>query len=325
MKINYYNYFLNIILVIIFLVNYIYNRELESPEIILKNLYRFLNTGFNPNQTILINNKYYFDISFIQPILNYTNYTSNNVSITIIEPKLILYFNSKLYIPFKSKFFFCGDNNESNNNLIVSILMKVNFSNIMFNKLEDNSYVIDYHFNYDDFSGNSKIIFNYIENFLFSKYDINLEEKKKMLDIYIDNIKLYLEQYPVCDGLFLFNITSEYMIRTKKFNSTWCDYYYFERPEILSLSYERHTKIENIKSKIINVKIKVYYEYCDEFSVIDFCYPRERTCIINDILIYKKNITYGNFEKRVFFCEDDDEMLIKYLINLSKNAMIPFL
>ena len=201
-------YFINllyIVLVITFLIDFSNNRDLESPEIIFKNLYRFLNTGFNPNQVIIINNKYYFNISYIQPVLNYINYTTNNASITVIKPKLILYFNSKLYIPFKSKIF-CDDNNELYNNLTVSILMEVNFSYIIFNKLEDNSYVLDYHFNNDDLSQNSKIIFNYLENFSFFRKEISLEEKTNMLDIYINNIKLYLEQYPVCDGLFLFNI-----------------------------------------------------------------------------------------------------------------------
>ena len=107
---------LYLLYIIIILNNYCNNRVLESPETILKNLYRFLNTGFNPNQTILINNKYYFNISFIQPVLNYTNYITNNDSITVIKPKLILYFNSKLYIPFNSKVNYC-DENESYNNL----------------------------------------------------------------------------------------------------------------------------------------------------------------------------------------------------------------
>ena len=133
--------------------------------------------------------------------------------------------------------------------------MEVNFSNILFNKLEDNSYVLDYHFNNDDLSNNSKIIFNNIKYYSFFPKDISLEEKKNILDIYINNIKIYLEEYPECDGLFLFHKIQDYMIRTKKFNSTGSYSYYFDNPEILSFSYERHTKIENIKSKIINVKI----------------------------------------------------------------------
>ena len=87
-----------------------------------------------------------------------------------------------------------------------------------------------------------------------------------MLDIYNNNIELYLEQYPVCDGLFLFNIIGENMIKTKKFDSTWIGSYFYEKPEILSFSYERHTKIENIKSKIITVKLEIYYEICEIYS-----------------------------------------------------------
>ena len=211
--------------IIIILNNYCNNIQLDSSESIFKYLYRFLNTDFNLNQTILIINKYYFNINFIQPVLNYTNFISNNDSITVIKPKLILYFNSKLYIPFNSKVNYC-DENESYNNLSVSILMEVNFSNIIFNKLEDNSYVLDYHFN-DNLSNNSKIVFNNIKYYSFFPKDISLEEKKNILDIYINNIKLYLEEYPECDGLFLFHKIQEYMIRIKYFNSTGSYSFYF--------------------------------------------------------------------------------------------------
>ena len=59
--------------------------------------------------------------------------------------------------------------------------MEVNFSNIIFNKLEDNSYVLDYHFN-DNLSNNSKIVFNNIKYYSFFPKDISLEEKKSILD-----------------------------------------------------------------------------------------------------------------------------------------------
>ena len=305
----------------IFIIQYCKNRELESPETILKNLYKYLNSGYNPNKIIITNEKYYFNINFIQPLLNYTNYSINNNSIAIIEPKLILYFTCKLYIPFNSKVNYCDEENDVNNRLSVSIVMDVNFSNIIFNKLEDNSYVLDYHFNNNDLSENSRIIFNYIENFSFFKNETNL--KKQFLDIYINNTILYLEQYPECDGLFLFNKIQNYMIRTKKFNSTFSYSYYYTNPEIKSFSYERHTKIDGIKSKIINIKVNIYYELCDSYN--SFCPPNIGSCIINEIIIDKNNIIYGDFRSDSGICKFEDEIIIKILINDAKVAMIPFL
>ena len=314
--------------IVIGLIKFCKNRELESPETILKNLYIFLNQGFNPNKTIIINNKYYFNISFIQPMLKYTNYSLEKDSITIIEPKLILYYNSKLFIPFKSKVNYCNNKNEPSNGLSLSIVLDANFTNVTFNKLEDNSYILDYHFNNDNFSENSKIIFNYIENYsFFRKKELSLKEKENLLDIYINNLKLHLEQYPECDGLFLFNKIREYMLRTKRFNSTWINCGsstgYFEYPEVLSFIYEKHTKIENIKSKIINIEIEVYYNLCEVFGYN--CVIIEANCLINDILIYNKNIIYGKFQRNDFYCTQYDESLIKYLIETSKDTIIQFL
>ena len=307
--------------IFIIIIQYCKNRELESPETILKNLYKYLNSGYNPNETIIINEKYYFNISFIQPLLNYKNSFFNNNSIVIIEPKLILYFNSKLYMPFNSKVHYCDDKNELYNSLSVSILMDVNFSNIIFNKLEDNSYILDYHFNNNDLSENSKIIFNSLENFSFFKNEISF--KKKFLDIYINNTNIYLEQYPECDGLFLFNKIQNYILRTTKFNPTFSYSFYYDNPEVITFSYERHTKIDNIKSKIINIKIKIYYELCESF--FDICPSKIGSCIIKEIIIDKNNIIYGDFEKDSGTCKYEDETLIKILINDAKDAIIPFL
>ena len=308
----------------IFLIQNCKNRELESPETIIENLYRFLNTGFNPNQTIIINNKYYFNISFIQPMLNYTNYSLEKGSITLIEPKLILYYNSKLFIPFKSKVNYRSVKNTPYNSLSLSIVLDVNFSKITFNKLEDNSYILDYQFNNNNFLENSNISFNYIENYsFFKKKEITSEEKKKLLDIYINNLKLYLEQYPECDGLFLFNKIGEYMLRTKRFNSGWINSGFFDDPEVLYFNYEKHIKIENIKSKMINIEIKVSYYLCEVFNYA--CVLFTGDCKINDIIIYNKNITYGKFQRNEISCTEYDEELIKHLINTSKDAMIQFL
>ena len=110
------------------------------------------------------------------------------------------------------------------------------------------------------------------------------------------------------------------MIRTRQFNSTWYDFYYFNKATILSFSYERHTKIENFKSKIINIKIEVYYEICELYSYD--CIPDAATCTIKDIIIYKTKFIYGEFNK---FCNDDDQIIVKLLIQKSKEVMIPFL
>ena len=291
--------------IVISLIQYCKNRELESPETILKNLYKYLNNGYNPDKTIIINEKYYFNISFIQPMLNYTNYSLEKDSITIIEPKLILYYNSKLFIPFKSKVNYCNSRNEPSNILSLSIVLDAIFSNISFNKLEDNSYILDYHFNNSNFLENSKMNFNYIENFsFFREKELSSKEKKNFLNLYINNLKLHLEQYPECDGLFLFNIIREYMLRTKRFNSTWIssgyNTGYFDNPEVLSFIYEKHIKIENIKSKMINIEIKVSYDLCEVFNY--YCIPMEGTCLINDIIIYNKNISYGNFQINDYTC-----------------------
>ena len=308
--------------IFIYKIQYCKNRELESPETILKNLYKYLNNGYNPDKTIIINEKYYFNISFIQPLLNYKNYSIKNNSIAIIEPKLILYFYSKLYIPFNSKVNYCFDNSQLDNILSVSIVMDVNFSDIIFNKLEDNSYVLDYHFKNDNLFENSKIIFNYIENFSFFSEEMIL--KKQFLDIYINNTILYLEYYPECDGLFLFNKIQDYIRRTQKFNSTFSYSYYFEKPEIRSFSYERHTKIDNTKSKIINIKVNIYYKFCEAYFNNN-CFQKIGSCIINEIIIEKNNIVYGDFERDSGIFNFEDEIIIKILINDAKVAMIPFL
>ena len=92
----------------------------------------------------------------------------------------------------------------------------------------------------------------------------------------------------------------------------------------LYFNYEKHIKIENIKSKMINIEIKVSYELCDKNN--DYiCILFEGDCIINDIIIYNKNITYGKFQKNEIFCTQNDEVLIKHLINVSKDAMIKFI
>ena len=143
------------------------------------------------------------------------------------------------------------------------------------------------------------------------------------MDIYINNTNIYLEQYPECDGLFLFNKMQNYILRTTKFNPTFSYSFYYDNPEVITFSYERHTKIDNIKSKIINIKIKIYYELCESF--FDICPSKIGSCIIKEIIIDKNNIIYGDFEKDSGTCKYEDETLIKILINDAKDAIIPFL
>ena len=311
---------------IFFLIKAYINRELESPEKILENLHRFLNSGFYSNEEIIINKKYHFNLNYIQPLLNYSKYYLRNHSINIIEPKLLLIFKTKLFIQFNSKINYYNEKNKPYNSLSIEILMQVNFSSIVFNRLEDNSYVMKHQFNNDAFNNNSKIAFNYINNYsFFSENQITEEEKKNFVDLYINRTNSYLQEYPECDGLFLFNKIIDYMLRTKTFNSTWSYSFYFEKPEILSFIYEKHMKIENIKSKFINIKIKISYGLCDENWYYNSCKTTIRFCTIKNILIDKSNITYGDFEIITGVCEYEDKFIIKEIIDKSKESIIHFL
>ena len=322
------NYIKNLLIVLstyICFIKYCNSRELDSPEIILKNLHIFLNTGFEYNQLIILNNKYYFNISFIQPLLIYSNYYFKNDSIYIIEPKLSLYFSSKLYIPFKSKVKYYDRKMEESKSISLSILFEANFSNIIFDKLEDNSYALNYHFNNNNFLNNSKIFFGYIENYsFFDKNDINIEEIKKFFDIYINRIKLYLEDYPEGDGLFLFKKIKDYIIKTRVFDSMIVSLsFYVDRPEVSYLEYERHSKVENIKSMFTKVRVNISYNLCDEFSYMDFCPHFDRYCIIKNITIDKKELYYGEFIMNGN-CEGEDAYLIKKIINRSRDFVSSF-
>ena len=319
----------NVLLKILFIFLYIYcvfiknciSREIDSPEIILKNLYKFLNECFEPRQLIILNNKYYFNISLIKPVLNYTNYFIENESIYIIEPKLNLYFISKLYIPFNSKVKYCNEKSEQYNNLSITIYLETNFSNISFEKLEDNSYIISYHFNNNNFLNNSKIFFDYVENYsFFNKSEINEEEIKQFLDVYTNRIKIHLEEYPECDGLFLFKKMQDYILKTKYFNSTMVSLsLILEKPEVLDFKYEKHIKIDNIKSMFTYIRFNVSYDY-NEFY---YGWNIKRSCTIKNITIYKKELYYGDFIKSVS-CDEEDEILIKEIMQTSKDSVSSF-
>ena len=325
MKNNYIKSVLIVLITYICFIKYCNSRELDSPEIILQNLHIFLNTGFEHNQIIILNNKYYFNITFIQPVLIYSNYYFKNDSIYIIEPKLSLYFSSKLYIPFNSKVKYYDRKMEESKSISLSILFEANFSNIIFDKLEDNSYILNYHFNNNNFLNNSKIFFDYIENYsFFDKNDINIEEIKKFFDIYINRIKLYLEDYPEGDGLFLFKKIKDYIIKTRFFDSVTISYtYYIDRPEVSYLEYERHSKVENIKSMFTKVRVNISYNLCDEFSYMDFCPHYDRHCTIKNITIDKKELYYGEFIMNSN-CEGEDAYLIKKIINRSRDFVSSF-
>ena len=315
--------FLNLFLfIIIYMAHYCINRELDSPDVILKKLNKSLNTGYNPNKTIILNNKYNFNILFVQPILIYKNYSLYQDSIKIIEPKLLLFFNSKLYIPFNSKINYC---NQTSNDLKVNILMELNISSLTFTKQEDNSYIFDYSFNNDNLYENSRIKFNYIENYaFFIKDEINIEAKKLFFELYLNKTKNYLEKYPMSDELFLFSEIQNYILKTRKFNSTWSYTFKIENPEIKDFTYEEFIKIDIGKIKFININIKIDYCYYGEFVSWNDCFMYRRSCTINHIIVDKKNIIYGNFEFGLS-CGDEDEILLKEIINLSKNQIIPFL
>jgi len=312
--------------ILIYKINYSLNRELEPPEVILENLANFLQTGYYPNKTIILDNQYYFNISYVQPILTYKKYSIFNDSIKLIEPKLILFFTSELYIRYPSKIEYCIQGIE-NNNLSVSILMDINFTSIIFNKLEDNSYKLEYSFNNNNFSENSKIKFNNIENYsFFPKDQIKIEAKNIFFELYINRIISHLEEYPESDELYLFNKIKDYIQKTKKFNSTRTYSFELLNPEIISFSYENFIKIEVNKLKVINIEITIEYCFLGEISsYIRSCVPIKRTCTFNDIIIQKKDIIYGDFTSINNICQYEEEYLIRYIINLSKDLMIPFL
>lgn len=302
------------------MTHYCINRELDSTTVILEKLNKSLNTGYNPNKTIILNNKHYFNILFVQPILTYKNYSLDQDSITIIEPELLLFFNSKLNIQFNSKINYC---NQTNNDLSVNILMELNISSLTFTKQEDNSYILGYSFINDNLYENSRIKFNYIENYAFFKKDeINKEAKKLFFELYLNKTINNLEKYPISDELFLFSEIQNYMIKTRKFNSTGTLSYRIEDPEIRGFTYEEFIKMDIGKLKFLNINIRVDYCFLGEF--VAFCIPYQRSCEIKHMIVDKKNIVLGDFEFN-YDCGENDKYLLEEIINLSKNQFIPFL
>lgn len=310
-----------VIFISFYLINYSKSRDLESKEEIIKNLNNFLNLGFNPNKEVVIKEKYHFNINYIQPILNYSKYILNNDSINIIQPKLILYFDSKLSIPFNSKIIYSMEYN----NLPVTILIQINFTNITFNKQEDNSYVFNYNFKNDNFISNSNIKFNFLENYsFFPKNELIYDEIKKFFNVYEDRVLEYLDNYPICDGLYFFKKLEEYILGCRKFNvSINSIEYQIDRPTILDFNFDKHTKYEKVKSKFINVKINMEYLFYGEYSY--YVFTKKRSCIIKELYVYKNNITFGKFDYVYNLCDNDDEYLIKKIIETSKQSVIPFL
>lgn len=308
-----------IIFILIFLINYCKNRQLESPEEIVKNLNIILNKGFNPNKIIVINKKYNFNITYIKPLLNYTFYTIDT-DINIIRPKLTLLINSNLDIPLNSNITYCYEN-EKYKHLSVNIIIKLNIINMLFQKMEDNSYILDYFIK--DYSDDFEIKFNYIQNYqFFSSNEITLEEKINFTDLYFNNIKEKLLEYPECDGYFLFKQMQKYILSNRKFKPLVIDYFYIiDSPEVLLLTYEKYTKDEDNKSKFLNVKINIEYQICGDSN----CVYTESNCLINNIIISENSITYGKFEKKSAWCYDDDIYLIKKIFEIAKKAVEPLM
>lgn len=153
--------FLNFVFLIHFyMIYYCINRELEPQNVILQNLLKFLNTGYNPNITMILNNKYYFNIFYIQPVLTNEHYAIYNDSINIREPKLIFYINFKLYTSLNSKVKYYNLNEEIDNDIPVIALMELNLNSLIFDRLEDNSYILKNNFKNENFLDNSNLIFN---------------------------------------------------------------------------------------------------------------------------------------------------------------------
>jgi hypothetical protein len=196
--------FLMILSVYIFLIDYCQTREIDSPQKILKQLTLTFNEDFNPKQEIVINNKYHFNITSIRPFFIYRNNYSDNGCINIFNPKLVLFFNSELYIRHKSNVNFYVDQSTEYEKLAVNISTTIFFENITLNKLKDNSYIFDYSFSKGNLSDNIELVFNYIDDYSFPLMkDITKEEKTKFVDLYFNHIKKYLMSvYPLCDGLF---------------------------------------------------------------------------------------------------------------------------
>ena len=126
------------------------------------------------------------------------------------------------------------------------------------------------------------------------------------------------------DELFLFNGIQNYMIKTVKFNSTWTYTFRIEEPEIKAFTYEECIKMDIGKLRFININIKVDYCFYGELTPWVNCYRCQKSCTINHIIVDKKNIIYGTFSSDLY-CADEDEILLKDIIKVSQNQIIPFL
>lgn len=200
--------------------------------------------------------------------------------------------------------------------------MILNLSNIHFNKLSDNSYILNYFFNDDIISENVKLNLNFLEDYFFSENDITLEEKSKFFNIYFDSIKERLITYPICDGYFLFTKIQEYILNNRKFNSiNLDDYYRVEQLEINTFKYEEYTKVEKIKSQFLNVNIQMKYYFCTEVV----CLLEEEECIINEITIFENNFNFGKYKSLSSKCNENDIFILNNVFNISKEAIFHLL
>jgi hypothetical protein len=309
----------------IFLINYCRNREITPLEEIFGNLTIELNKNFNPNKVIIIKNIYNFNITSVQPILRYSNYSLDNDYIKFIESKLILCFTSILYIPFNSKINYCN-NGKQYKSISVNIIMKLNFSDIIFNRLEDNSYSANFNFDSDDYLKNVEMTFNYIEDYsFFLKNEITVEEKEKFSNLYFNKIKEYLINYPICDGIYILSLLKEYTLNQNFNIYLYRDNYYLFDQEITFFEYEKHVKVDNIKSQFLNVAIKLKYSFCTNYYYYysNYCYEYSGECIINNITIFKNDIKLGQIQSGAF-CSEDEKELIKDIFDESINFVIEY-
>ena len=132
----------------------------------------------------------------------------------------------------------------------------------------------------------------------------------------------YLLSYPICDGIYILSLLKEYTLE-QYFNinsETECCFYFY--PMITFFEYEKHVKVDDVKSQFLNVAINIQYSYYYKYY---YYYYDERIgeCIINNITINKKDIILGQFQSGIT-CDENDKYFIEGIINESKEFIIQY-